>query len=547
MNMLKKHPFIFSILFSLLAFFSLLLPQSAGARSQQPQVIGPEIGTPTADLSNAKVHGYFFYSKDCSHCLDILNQIVNPLLAQYPGQIDLRLLELSNPSYYQALLKVEAAYAVKAEERGLPTVLIGDQLLIGQEPNEQKLQALIEQGLQGDGIPFPDIEGIDPNLMISIPVDAANTDAEVCTTENPEACQVELPIYAAYFYQVGCKECNRVDTDIKYLQTLYPQLVVEEFNIYENTPLANWMAERAGRSQDLTVPALFIGDHAWIGEGEITPQALEPVLQQLSQTGSPRFWEEFNPEEGQNALLQSFESIGWLAVVLAGLVDGLNPCAFATIVFFISYLTLSGRKGKEILITGASFTLGVFLAYLLVGLGFYKVLDLVKETLAVVSRIVYMITAGLCIVLAVLSIRDYFTAREGNLEDMTLTLPKQLRRRINATIHESGRRATSYYIGAFITGLLVSFIELACTGQIYLPTIIFMSSVPTLRGKALGYLLLYNLMFIIPLIVVFILAYYGTTSKQLSDFLQKHAAPVKLGMSIVFILLAGWLIFSLVA
>ena len=113
----KKHPFIFSILFSLLSFFSLLLPQSAGARSQQPQVIGPEIGTPTADLSNAKVHGYFFYSKDCSHCLDILNQIVNPLLAQYPGQIDLRLLELSNPSYYQALLKVEAAYAVKPEER----------------------------------------------------------------------------------------------------------------------------------------------------------------------------------------------------------------------------------------------------------------------------------------------------------------------------------------------------------------------------------------------------------------------------------------------
>ncbi|HAE85809.1 MAG TPA: hypothetical protein DCG78_04785 [Anaerolineaceae bacterium] len=545
MNLLKKHPFAFSIFFLLLVFFSLLIPQTAGARSTYPQGIGPELSTPTADLSNAKVHGYFFYSKDCSHCLDILNQIVNPLLDQYPGQIDLRLLELSNPTYYQALLKVEAAFAVKPEERGLPTVLIGDQLLIGQEPNEQKLQALIEQGLQGDGIPFPEIEGIDPELMISMPVDVANADAEVCTTENPEACQVDLPIYAAYFYQVGCKECNRVDTDIKYLQTLYPQLVVEEFNIYENTPLATWMAERAGRGKDITVPALFIGDQAWIGEGEITPQALEPVLQQLSQTGSPRFWEDFNPEEGQNALLQSFESIGWLAVVLAGLVDGLNPCAFATIVFFISYLTLSGRKGKEILITGASFTIGVFLAYLLVGLGFYKVLDLVKETLAVVSRIVYMITAGLCIVLAVLSIKDYFTAREGNLEDMTLTLPKQLRRRINATIHESSRRATSYYIGAFITGLLVSFIELACTGQIYLPTIIFMSSVPSLRGKAVSYLLLYNLMFIIPLIVVFVLAYYGTTSKQLSDFLQKHAAPVKLGMALVFILLAGWLIFSM--
>ena len=99
--MFKKHPFVFSILLSLLAFFSLLLPQSAGARSQQPQSIGPEIGTPTADLSNAKVHGYFFYSKDCSHCIDILNQIVNPLLAQYPGQIDLRLLVVAWVAQFQ--------------------------------------------------------------------------------------------------------------------------------------------------------------------------------------------------------------------------------------------------------------------------------------------------------------------------------------------------------------------------------------------------------------------------------------------------------------
>jgi cytochrome c biogenesis protein CcdA len=148
--------------------------------------------------------------------------------------------------------------------------------------------------------------------------------------------------------------------------------------------------------------------------------------------------------------------------------------------------------------------------------------------------------------LAVLSIKDYFTARKGELEDMALNLPKALRKRINATIH-STKKISGYHIGAFVTGLLVSLIELACTGQIYLPTIIFMSSVPSLRGKAMGYLLLYNVMFIIPLIIVFILAYYGTTSKQLSDFLKKHAAPVKLGMAVVFILLAGWLIFSLVA
>jgi len=56
---------------------------------------------------------------------------------------------------------------------------------------------------------------------------------------------------------------------------------------------------------------------------------------------------------------------------------------------------------------------------------------------------------------------------------------------------------------AAATGFLVSVLELACTGQIYLPTLIFISHVPELRANALIYLLVYNFMFVIPLIVVF--------------------------------------------
>ncbi|MFZ3071338.1 MAG: cytochrome c biogenesis protein CcdA [Anaerolineaceae bacterium] len=544
MTFKKDRAFLLSILFSLVAFFAALLPQVVNANPTAPQSVGPGVSAPTPDLSNAKVHGYFFYSNTCSHCLEILDEIVEPLEQQYPGLIDLRLLELGNPDYYRAMLAVEESFNIQAQDRGLPTVVLGDQILIGEIPNKENLKATIEAGLTGEGTVFPTIEGVDPDLMISIPVDQTQPTEEVCTADNPEACEVENPIYAAYFYQVGCKECNIADADLKYLQTLYPQLVVEEFNIYENTPLANWMAERTGRKADLKVPALFIGNRAWIGEGEITSQNLEPELKKLEATGSEEFWLEFDQQTGTNALVEQFKSTGWLAVVLAGLVDGLNPCAFATIVFFISYLTLSGKKGKEVLITGATFTIGVFLAYLVVGLGFYKVLDLVRGTLSIITKIVYGLTAVLCLVLAVFSIKDYFKARKGEIEDMSLNLPAPLRKRINATIRE-GRKASSYYIGAFVTGILISLLELACTGQIYLPTIIFMSSVPELRGQAVGYLLLYNVMFIIPLIVVFILAYYGTTSKDLTNFLKKHAAPVKLGMAAVFLILAIWLLVSL--
>lgn len=235
-----------------------------------------------------------------------------------------------------------------------------------------------------------------------------------------------------------------------------------------------------------------------------------------------------------------------LTVVFAGLIDGLNPCAFATLIFFVSYLSISGRKGREVLFVGASFTLGVFIAYLTVGLGFYRVLDVLGSLLTQIGRWVYGLTAVMCLTLAVVNLVDFFKVRKGGTEDMSLKLPETLRKRINSTIRK-GRNVEAYAAGAFVTGIVVSFLELACTGQIYLPTIIFVSSIPELRLQAVLYLILYNLMFIVPLIVVFFLAYFGTTSNDLVKFLEKHSATIKIAMTVLFLALGLWLIYSLLA
>jgi len=385
--------------------------------------------------------------------------------------------------------------------------------------------------------PYLNKFGDEAQLVSTVP-DGVTT-ATACPPTGGDGCAAPLPIYAAYFYQTGCKECSMVDVDLQYLREKYPQLIIEEFNIFDDAALGEWLAERAGRD-DFHSPALFIGDQAFIDQQEINPAVLEPVLDALTPGGSTRTWADFDPAAAKNNLLARFRSMGWLAVAFAGLVDGLNPCAFATLVFFVSYLTLSGRKGKAVLAVGLAFTLGVFLAYLVIGLGFYKVLDLMGGWLTTLSRWVYALTALLCLGLAVVSFLDFLKARRGQIEDMTLNLPKPLRMRINATIRE-GRKTRAYVAGAFVTGILISFLELACTGQIYLPTIIFVSSLPELRLQAVGYLVLYNLLFIVPLAVVFVLAYYGTTSKDLTAFLQQRAASVKLGMMILFITLAAWL------
>jgi hypothetical protein len=97
----------------------------------------------------------------------------------------------------------------------------------------------------------------------------------------------------------------------------------------------------------------------------------------------------------------------------------------------------------------------------------------------------------------------------------------------------------------FVAGVVISAIELACTGQVYLPTILFVLSVPELQARAGVYLLLYNLMFVLPLLVVFLLAYFGTTSQQLGLFIHRRAATIKLATAGLFVLLAGWLVTAL--
>ena len=494
----------------------------------------------TVPAGDVVVHVLYFYSVDCAHCKAVEEEVLTPLESQYGAQLDVRLLEIGTPSNYELLIRAEERFGVAAADRGLPTVVIGDGILIGEEATRAQLADLIAGGVAKGGVAFPDLLGLDAAVISGGFSDDLGKIPAACSPDSgADACSAAAPVWAAYFYQVGCQSCSRAEADIQYIRAKFPQFTVEEFNLYDDAALADWLAARAGRADDLHSPALFVGDEALIGEEEITPQNIEALIDKYSLLGAPKVWEEFDATANVG-LVERFRSLGPLTVVFAGLVDGLNPCAFATLIFFVSYLTLSGRKGRDALLVGAAFTLGVFLAYLVVGLGFYKVLDLLGDLLTTLGRWVYGLTALLCAGLAVFSFLDYLKARRGDIGDMSLNLPHALRMRINAVIRK-GRKARAFVAGAFATGVVISFLELACTGQVYLPTIIFVSSIPELRVRAIGYLVLYNLLFIFPLIVVFVLAYYGTTSRDLTRFLRRHAAAVKLGMVILFAALAVWL------
>jgi cytochrome c biogenesis protein CcdA/glutaredoxin len=506
-------------------------------------------GTAQAD-AGAVVRMIYFTANDCPHCGAVVEEVLNPLQDKYGDQLEIKVVEISDPANYEMLIRTEEMFGVPREERGLPTLVIDDHILIGEDDIRGQLPCIFDTCLGAGGTSWPAITGLD-----EVSVSGAgglglglNPGVELapCDSQEAVACEGPAPVWAAYFYEVGCKECSRAEYDIRYVQSKYPQLIVEEYNVRDDAELSGWLGARLGvpERQRLATPALFVGDDYLIGT-DITAEALLALAEKYAPTGVDRTWADFDPEEGGQGIVEIFQSFGIFTVAFAGLVDGLNPCAFATLAFFVSYLALSGHQGREILAVGLAFTLGVFLAYLAVGLGFSQVLELLGGLLTTLGRWVYGFTALMCAVLAVFSFLDFLKARRGEIGDMSLNLPHSLRMRINAVIRR-GRGSRAFVAGSFVTGIVVSFLELACTGQVYLPTIVFVMSQPELRVRAFAFLLLYNLLFILPLVVVFILAYYGTGSKQLTRFLQQRAATLKLGMTLLFAALATWLTLSIV-
>ena len=349
-------------------------------------------------------------------------------------------------------------------------------------------------------------------------------------------------IQVAYIEKEGCANCARASVVLQALGKEYPMMVVSTFGTGEDTDLIEAMGEHLGLPQGrrLIAPSVYVGSDALIGE-EINSGSVRVLLDRYVASGSSAFWETLNAEAGKNSILTRFRSMGPLAVVLAGLIDGVNPCAFATIIFFVSALAISEKRRRALLAVGLAFTAGVFVTYLLVGLGAMSLFRM-ASTLRIVGVVLYSVLAGSCFVLAGLSARDYLLARQGRLHDMSLNLPDSLRERIKGRIRAS---RGAFVGGAFVSGLIVSVLELACTGQVYLPTISFVVGIPEMRAYAVMYLVLYNIVFIVPLLAVLVLAAYGVSAVRFQDWFVKNAAKTKLIMVFLFLALGALLVSQL--
>ena len=363
----------------------------------------------------------------------------------------------------------------------------------------------------------------------------------------PETEDSRATISLVYYGEIGCAHCDT------FLSRTLPEIAetrnvsfrVATHDIMDPALYEQCRDELADRGRGFrTFPVLFVGNNAYQGSEAIARGLLAEIDHYLSEgrfrSQVPQALDGSVSSQGPGRI--AGEGLALLPIVLAGAADGLNPCAFVTLLFLLSLLTLLGKSSREVLAIGLLFAATVFGTYLALGFGMLNLLRAAVrfDLLRLIFRLAFSLGA---LVFGVLAIRDAVLLKEGRSSEALLQLSAENKKRIHAVLRDRFRRQ-GLFLGTIVAAFLVSIMELACTGQLYLPTIAYLVQTGATLPAEIGALLLYNLAFVAPLLILFFLVYTGVSSKKISHWFERHAAESRAVTALAFLVLAGaiWLV-----
>jgi cytochrome c biogenesis protein CcdA len=328
------------------------------------------------------------------------------------------------------------------------------------------------------------------------------------------------PITTAFFYNTHCGACHQAVEHLKGLAEIHPEIYPASYDLFNNTTNSKLFdeAKLAYNQQHISYPVIFIGPIVLEGNEAISTyyESLALAVQKRQSSSPPGFLAGLTgPASGG-----SFK-IGLPLILGAGLLDGINPCAFAVLVFLLTYL-LSLNNRRRVLLTGLVYTAAVFIFYFLSGVGIFTVV----QTTGFVTG--FSLVAGIiALIFAIIMIRDAIVPGKGP----SLAIPESRRETINRFVEKSSIPA------AFILGILVGMFELPCTGGIYL-SIISMISLKTNLVGGLWYLFIYNIAFIFPLLVIIGLIFWGIPPERVNEWRIDQRRTLRLIIGLIMLIFA---------
>ena len=186
-----------------------------------------------------------------------------------------------------------------------------------------------------------------------------------------------------------------------------------------------------------------------------------------------------------------------LVLIPAALSDSINPCAFAVILILLGSIFMLYKDRKKVLLAGLTFSLSIFLSYLAMWIWLYKALASVENTLYLKLWVwILWILVGLA------NLKDVFWYGKWFVMEVPFSWRPKLKKLL--------AKATSP-LGAFFVGIFVSLFLLPCTSGPYFTILWYLSSESkTITSLWYIYLIIYNLIFILPMLIITLLVTYNT-------------------------------------
>jgi len=237
----------------------------------------------------------------------------------------------------------------------------------------------------------------------------------------------------------------------------------------------------------------------------------------------------------KNLISEEEGKLTFAKVIFLASVDAVNPCALAVLALVLLAIFSYDPKKKNVLLAGFAFIVSIFIIYFLYGLAIIKFFQFI-QTFTVARVWSYKILGILAIILGVLNIKDFISYKPGTLgTEMPLSLRPKVKKIISGITSP---------IGAFIIGIFVTLFLLPCTIGPYVIAGGILSNLQIL--KAIPWLLLYNLIFILPMAVVVILVYFGFKKvEDVSGWKEKNIRYLHFWAGIIMVVLGLIMFFGI--
>lgn len=230
----------------------------------------------------------------------------------------------------------------------------------------------------------------------------------------------------------------------------------------------------------------------------------------------------WHPNAPAEAMQMYLPKITLPTVIVAATVDGINPCAFTVLLLFITAMLATMQAGEQnlrairtrMLSLGGIYIAAVFLTYLGLGIGLLKTLDFFTR-----QHLPARFGALAAILFGLWMLKDFFLPDMG----WRLQAPSQ----VGTMARQMAKKATipALILGGFLIGLCT----VPCSGAVYLGVLSLLALQPSaLLGY--GYLVLYNLIFVLPLVIILIAASARPTLNRLAHWNLHHKEWVRLAL-----------------